>query len=163
MAVPRLDQGAGSSHGCVAIALLRPVPARLVRMKLFIRAATAVGVALFVGACSSTPTSKAVHLGNDTLGKATIGVSTSVPPSELAEAMELTNRVRVHGRLVDSVEGPAAEAGICTGDVLLTLGAVDLYSDDDIADFLSVTEPGARIVAARRGVARRDSGRAGSS
>jgi len=78
---------------------------------------------------------------------ATIGLTTSVPPSETAEAMALADNVRVHGRFVDQVEanGPAAEAGLQPGDVLLQLGDNDLYSADDVADFLAVSSPGDRI------------------
>lgn len=82
-----------------------------------------------------------------TQSSATLGVTTSVPPAEVVSAMGLVNPVRVHGRLVDAVEPSSAvsKVGVAAGDVLLSLDANDLYSADDIADFLSVSKPGATV------------------
>lgn len=77
-------------------------------------------------------------------GNTTLGLTTSVPVIEAVRELSLDHRVRILGRLVDSVDpvGPAASAGIVAGDVLLRLDDNDLYSADDIVDFLAVSEPG---------------------
>ena len=79
--------------------------------------------------------------------RAALGVKTDVPPEGLAREMDLDFQVRQQGRLVTSVleEGAAHEAGIRSGDVLLQLGEVTLYSQDDIDDFVSVHEPGDEV------------------
>ena len=78
---------------------------------------------------------------------ATLGASTAVPSDEAASALELSNKVRVLGRVVTKVvpESPADQAGLKVDDVLLRLGSNDLYSADDIADFLSVSKPGDKV------------------
>ena len=78
---------------------------------------------------------------------ATLGVTTTVPSGELAREMGLGFQVRQQGRVVASVadDSAASRAGIRVGDVLVQLGAVTLYSQDDIDDFLSVQEPGAEV------------------
>lgn len=80
----------------------------------------------------------------DGLRIATLGIETAVPSDEVAEALGLTNKVRLHGRQISRLEpgGPAAAAGLQLGDVLLSLGGNDLYSHDDISDFLLVSSPG---------------------
>lgn len=84
------------------------------------------------------------RLVSPTRQAATFGVKTAVPSSGVAKAMGLKNKVRLHGRTVTEVEpgSPAAQAGIAAGDVLLRMGANDLYSADDIADYLLVSAPG---------------------
>ena len=121
------------------------IAVRIAPMERIIRTLTAASVALVLGSCSTTPGDNASQEDGAATWKATLGLSTSVPSSELAESLRLNNKVRVHGRAIDHVEGPAAEAGLRKGDVLLKLGDVDLYSADDIADFLSVSSPGARV------------------
>ena len=84
---------------------------------------------------------------------AVLGMKTAVPSEETAKALGLEHKVRVLGREVTELEpeGAAAQAGLKTGDVVLRLGANDLYSNDDIADFLAVSSPGERFaVVARR-------------
>ena len=78
---------------------------------------------------------------------ATLGVSTAVPSDEVAKSLELANKVRVLGRAVTKVapNSAAAKAGLQVEDVLLRLGSNDLYSADDIADFLSVSKPGDKV------------------
>ena len=110
-----------------------------------VRTLAAASLVLALGSCSTTPADTAPHEGSAAIRKATLGLSTSVPSRELAETLELDNKVRVHGRVIDRVEGPVVDAGLRKGDVLLKLGDVDLYSADDISDFLSVSSPGARI------------------
>lgn len=77
-------------------------------------------------------------------GSATLGLTTSAPSEELVQAMGLDHNVRVLGRVIDSLEpdGAVASAGIEVGDVLLSIGENDLYSADDIADYLAVSKPG---------------------
>ena len=87
-------------------------------------------------------------LGKMEQDSASLGFSTSVPSAEVVRDLGLVNNVRVLGRLVDSLDadGPAAAAGLLEGDVLLRLGDNDLYSADDMADFLAVSTPGERVV-----------------
>lgn len=79
--------------------------------------------------------------------KATVGLLTSVPSKEVVESMGLTNKVRVHGRFVNEVtaDGPAAQAGLQAGDVILKLAGNDLYSGDDLADIMRVCAPGEKL------------------
>ena len=79
---------------------------------------------------------------------AILGVTTSVPSDALAEELRLANEVRVEGRVIEEVapNGPAALAGLRTGDVLLRLEENELYSSDDISDFLAVSAPGDEVV-----------------
>ena len=80
-------------------------------------------------------------------GSAALGITTSAPSEEVVRDMGLVQNVRVLGRVIDSLEpeGAAASAGIEVGDVLLRLDDNDLYSADDIADFLAVSKPGQSI------------------
>ena len=61
--------------------------------------------------------------------------------------MGLTFNVRWEGRLIDEVEpgGAAADAGLREGDVLLAMDDVTLFSADDIADLLRVSNPGRSV------------------
>lgn len=101
-------------------------------------------------ACSSTAPETEVAAGarESVELRATLGASTSVPSSEVTQQMDLTHKVRVHGRVIDEVEpgSAAAEAGLQPGDVLLRLGENDLYSADDIADFLSVSSQSDQVL-----------------
>ncbi len=78
---------------------------------------------------------------------ATLGVTTGVPSAEVAESLGLTNNVRLLGRVVTQVApgSAAAQAGLAVDDVLLRLAGNDLYSADDIADFLLVSKPGDKV------------------
>jgi S1-C subfamily serine protease len=98
-------------------------------------------------ACQSSESGLAPEVLDDGPLAATLGVTTSIPSKALAQEMELEFQVRQQGRLVESVaKGSAASlADIRTGDVLLQLGDVTLYSQDDIDDFLSIHEPGASV------------------
>jgi predicted metalloprotease with PDZ domain len=74
---------------------------------------------------------------------ATLGVVTR--PATADEARDLGLQVDrcVRGQVVTEVakESGAAKVGIGPGDVLLRLGKVDLFSGDDIADFLRASKP----------------------
>ncbi len=80
-------------------------------------------------------------------GRAWIGAALRAPSSSETEAMELPVEVRLQGRAVESVvaAGPAAIAGLKSGDVLLCLDENELYSHDDLADFLRASRPGENI------------------
>lgn len=103
-------------------------------------------LAIALVACRSS-SGKPQEIAPTTAAGATLGVTTEIPSRELAREMGLEFQIRQQGRLVESVaEGSAASsAGIRTGDVLVQLGEVTLYSQDDIDDFLSVSEPGAQV------------------
>lgn len=75
-----------------------------------------------------------------------LGLSTSAPSDKVVQDMGLAKNVCIMGRLIDAVapEGPAAAAGLAAGDVLLRIEDNDLYSADDIADYLVVSAPGDR-------------------
>jgi predicted metalloprotease with PDZ domain len=77
--------------------------------------------------------------------RATLGIETSTPTAEFAATLQLPNRIRVLGRVIESAEGPAALAGLQRGDVLLALSDVDLHSQDDLDDFLRSSRPGETI------------------
>lgn len=77
---------------------------------------------------------------------ATLGVETRQPTKQEGADFHLGAIAgRWCGRLVTSVEegGPASKAGLAVGDVLLRVGANDLYSQDDLDDVLRVAETGA--------------------
>jgi len=86
-------------------------------------------------------------LAADEAKTATLGADTRVPTADEARRYQLAKLVgRVQGQYVSTVEtgGPAAEAGLKAGDLLLALDANKLYSRDDIEDFLRVSLPGAK-------------------
>jgi hypothetical protein len=81
---------------------------------------------------------------------AALGADVRIPTGEEAKAYGL-------GRLVDCANGQyvtrihkgasAEKAGIRAGDVLLSLNANELYSGDDLQDFLRVMRPGTSVAA----------------
>lgn len=83
---------------------------------------------------------------------ATLGAATRAPSEEEVQELGLEVNVRARGQVVDEVTsgGAAARAGIEPGDVLVKLDAVDLYSQDDIADFLCVSRPDQQVKALLR-------------
>jgi predicted metalloprotease with PDZ domain len=95
-----------------------------------------------------------------TEASATLGVATAIPSSELASELDLAFEIRQQGRVVETVDqwSVAARAGVEPGDVLLRLGDITLYSQDDIEDFLSVHDPGdeVRATVVRRGSRERE-------
>ena len=76
-----------------------------------------------------------------------LGVATTTPTPEVADAMKLAHRIRTEGRVVNTVVpgGPADGAGLEIGDVILQLADNRLYSADDITDFLAVAPDGVPI------------------
>jgi predicted metalloprotease with PDZ domain len=80
---------------------------------------------------------------------ATLGIDTRAPTQEETEQRGLKHEVRVRGRVVTGLdqEGAAVVAGIAKGDVLVRLGRNELFSDDDLGDFLRVSKPGQKVEA----------------
>ena len=78
-----------------------------------------------------------------TIEVASLGMTTTASLREEAEARGLKIEVCVRGQLVTRVKrnGPAAKAGIGVGDVLEKLDDNEIYSQDDIADFLAASNP----------------------
>ena len=78
-----------------------------------------------------------------TIELATLGMTTTAPSLQEAKARGLKIEVRVRGQLVTAVEkrGPAAKAGIRRGDILEQMDHNQIYSEDDIVDFLVVSKP----------------------
>lgn len=77
---------------------------------------------------------------------AALGIGTKQPTKEEGVDFKLEAIAgRWCGRLVTSVEedGPASKAGLAVGDVLVRIGANDLYSQDDLDDVLRVAQRGA--------------------
>lgn len=85
---------------------------------------------------------------------ATLGVVTRPATVEEAKQQGLTVDKCVRGQVVTEVvkAGGAAAAGIEPGDVLIQLGKIDLFSGDDLADFLRVSRPGQKVEAIVRRV-----------
>jgi len=79
---------------------------------------------------------------------AVLGIETDAPTEEQAEQLGLPFKVRQQCRVVTSVTGPAASAGVRAGDVLFAIGDVDLYSQDDLDDVLRVSRPGEEVILA---------------
>jgi S1-C subfamily serine protease len=76
-----------------------------------------------------------------------LGVTTRAPTDEEVEKCGLSFRVRAQGQVVTSVDegGPAREAGIVEGDAVVAFDKNDIYSQDDIADYLRVSRPGSEV------------------
>lgn len=84
-----------------------------------------------------------------TLKVATLGVSTRAPTKEEVKNLGLTFEVRARGQIVSKLvkDGAATKAGLMVGDVLVRLGNVEVFSQDDIADVLRVSAPGQKLEA----------------
>ncbi|MEK7867190.1 MAG: PDZ domain-containing protein [Planctomycetota bacterium] len=79
---------------------------------------------------------------------ATLGIETRQPTKQEGSDFRLGAIAgRWCGRLVTSVEegGPASKAGAAVGDVLVRVGANDLYSQDDLDDVLRWAKAGAEV------------------
>ncbi len=102
-----------------------------------------MSIALVLGACRS-PATSAPEGSRASAEVAALGLTTSVPSEALARELGLEVQVRLQGRRVETVsaDGAADAAGIRSGDVLLRLDDVTLYSQDDIDDLVSVHQPG---------------------
>lgn len=75
---------------------------------------------------------------------AMLGISTRAPTAKQTKSLGLKMEVRVRGQIVTrlTLGGAAAEAGIKVGDVLIRLDQNEIFSQDDIVDFLAVAKPG---------------------
>ena len=80
---------------------------------------------------------------------ATLGLVTRPATAEEAKEQGLKIDKCVRGQVVTEVakESAAAAAGVEPGDVLIQLGKIDLFSGDDLADFLRVSKPGQKVEA----------------
>lgn len=81
-----------------------------------------------------------------------LGFQTRAPTIEEARNRGLPVDVRVQGQVIESLKagGPADEAGLAKGDVILKLNENRLYSRDHLEDFLRVTLPGTTVTATVR-------------
>jgi S1-C subfamily serine protease len=106
----------------------------------------AVGLLAIVG-CAGTSS----NLANED-PHAWVGVETRAPGKNVVEALRLPTRVRVQGQEIVSIAkgSPAAASGLAPGDVLLSLDANELYSHDDVADFLATARPGQKVAVSFR-------------
>lgn len=106
---------------------------------------TTLGLCALGAGCSSTPAPQSDSIGTTSI--ASLGLRTSVPSQELGEEMGLTFNVRWEGRIIDEVTpgGAAEKAGVKSGDVLLAIDGITLFSQDDISDFLAVSSPGQEV------------------
>jgi C-terminal processing protease CtpA/Prc len=78
---------------------------------------------------------------------ATLGITTRAPSDYEGQCYRLLFETRWQGRVVASVEpgGSAAQAKVGEGDVIVQVGEVTLYSQDDLDDLLRVSRPGDRV------------------
>ncbi len=79
--------------------------------------------------------------------EASFGMSTRAPTRKEVTELGLKWAVRAQGQIVTAVskDSAMAKAGIQKGDVVLKLDQNEIFSQDDIADFLRVSEPGQRV------------------
>lgn len=91
---------------------------------------------------------KPAKLARESRTVAVLGMTTNAPTMKEARDRGLKFEVRCRGQLVTSVAkgGPAAKAGIKVDDVLVQFDENELFSEDDIADFLLVSKPGQIVV-----------------
>lgn len=80
---------------------------------------------------------------------AALGAETRAPTKQEAADLGLKHEVRTRGQIVTDVtkKGAAAKSGLVADDVLISLAGVDVYSQDDIADIMRVSQPGQTISA----------------
>ena len=114
-----------------------------------------LGALLLLGpSCPAQEPPPKVAKDRQLVAVATLGVVTR--PVEAEEAKELGLEIAkcVRGQLVTEVEkeSSATAAGIEPGDVLIQIGKIDLFSGDDLADFLRASRPGQKVEALVRRV-----------
>ena len=107
------------------------------KMRWFLLSFTALA------SCAGVPAAPAIS---------TLGVETSVPSEKKVREMGLPDReeeghFRQQGREIDAVAagGAAERLGLAEGAVILELDGVELFSQDDVDDILSVHRPGDEI------------------
>jgi C-terminal processing protease CtpA/Prc len=77
-----------------------------------------------------------------------LGAETRAPTMEEATRYGLKgNRGRPNGQVVTAIQkgGPAESAGVQKGDILLRLDANEIFSRDDLDDFVRVSKPGVTV------------------
>ena len=76
-----------------------------------------------------------------------LGITTRALTDEEVEKYGLAFRVRAQGQVITALDegGPAEEAGIIEGDVVIAFNENDIYSQDDIADYLRTSKPGREV------------------
>ena len=81
--------------------------------------------------------------------RAQLGLSSRAPTADEVTAFKLERNVRNKGQIVDKlVEGGAADkAGIKPGDAIIRLDNNDLYSFDDVRDFVATSQPNKKVTA----------------
>ena len=76
-----------------------------------------------------------------------LGLVSRAPTAEEIEAFRLPLNVRHQGQVVERVESGSAgeKAGLQVGDVLLSFDKNNLYSFDDVRDFVATSAPGRKV------------------
>ena len=107
----------------------------------------AVGLLLLGGMISAQgevePSPKKKHY----VERATLGASLRAPSRKEMKELDLKFEVRTRGQIVTDIEkkGASARAGIEVGDVIVRLDDNEIFSQDDIADFLRASKPGRKV------------------
>jgi predicted metalloprotease with PDZ domain len=79
---------------------------------------------------------------------AALGAETRLPTANEVKTYQLARLIgKVQGQYVSTLakDGPAENAGLKAGDVLLALDANTICSRDDLEDFLRVSAPGTKV------------------
>ena len=78
-----------------------------------------------------------------------LGLESRVPTAEEVKSFHLQLNVRHRGQVIRRVESgsPAESAGLRVGDALIGLDDNDIYSFDDVRDFVATSTPGRKVQA----------------
>ncbi len=70
-----------------------------------------------------------------------------MPTAEEVKSFHLQLNVRHRGQVIRRVESgsPAESAGLGVGDALIGLDQNDIYSSDDVRDFVATSSPGRKV------------------
>lgn len=99
-------------------------------------------VALSLCCCAATQEApKETKTVEPVIKVATLDVETREPTKEETSTLGLKVEHRARGQVVTAVtkDGAAARSGLVAGDVIVALGGVEVFSQDDIADVLRVS------------------------
>ncbi len=107
----------------------------------------ALSATLGLVVCSPVATQGEQGQEKQYVNAASLGMSTRAPSTKEVKQLDLKNLVKIQGQIVSEVseDGAAAKAGIQKGDAILQLDKNDIFSQDDIADFLRVSKPGQKV------------------
>ena len=96
---------------------------------------------LLLASCAGLPNGDEANLTGS------LGVLTAAPTESDALEYALPQGVRTQGRVILSVlDGSAADRlGLEPGGIILSLDSVDLFSEDDLNDVLTVNVPGSTV------------------